>query len=102
MLMLKVLKWGGLIGGVVVLAAVLLGADHHPSGVWSWRSCPRANWHWHLETGYLFDDGGMFDVHPLYISGRWYRFGPVAIQHRWHSRIPATSLPLQRKTLTMF
>jgi hypothetical protein len=101
----KILKRGVLIGGVVmlVLAAFLIRTGHHSSGGWSLRSCPKPPWGWHLETGYLFDSPGMFDLHTdPYISGTWYRFGPVAIQHRWRSCVTATNLPAQSRTTRVF
>ena len=101
--MLKVIKWVGLIGIVVVLALFMKRTGHPTSAGWSWRQYPKEHWHWHLETGCLLDDSGMFDVHRgPYISGRWYRFGPVAIQHRWHLQTAVTNFPLQTKTIRVF
>lgn len=105
--MIKILKWTGKVGSLVVLVAVIVLAGGRRSRGWSFGACPRSGWH--LETGYLLDDSG-FRLGPdagweepgPYLSGRWYRFGPVAVQRRWGSRVAVTNLAVQTKIRRAF
>ena len=93
--MLKILKWTGIVGSLVVILALVVLAGRHKSSGWSLRSSPRSSWH--LETGYLVDFSAGAVNSGVYLSGRWYRFGPIAIQQRWRSRIVVTNQAVPAK-----
>ena len=96
----KILKWTGIVGGLAVVLAFVVLAGRHKSSGWSSRPSPRSGWH--LETGYLVDfSAGAVDS-GVFLSGRWYRFGPIALQERWRSRIVVTNQAVPAKIWRAF
>ena len=94
---MKDVRWAILVGGLgCVLALWILAVSQSP-GNWSFRN--QAGGNWHLETGYLLDNAALFelsaDAYPTpqgFISGRFYRFGPVAVYHLWRSQVAVTNV----------
>jgi hypothetical protein len=95
-----------------VMCVMVLCAISAPKafGNRSLRSSSAGNWH--LETGYLVDDAGPPYLLEnagtggvpvqMFVSGRFYRFGPMAIAHRWQSRVGVTNvlaLPIPKTLL---
>ena len=78
------------IWSVVVATALLivlgLWSNNRRFGNWLWR------WDWNSFTQLRYDTGPMFDLPrggAEYVSGRYYRFGPITVMHR----LPPDRLP---------
>jgi len=87
--MVKTLQWMVIVGILTLLTTCLVASDRRKPSRWAMRVSPGTGWH--LESGYLvtFVRGG--SDYGFYLSGKWYRFGPVALQQTWATRIAVTN-----------
>ena len=106
-LTMKQFKWAILFGAAACVLGLCIVSASQARGGWSLKS--RAGGDWHLETGYLLDDArtdhSVDEAGPrpqAFISGKFYRCGPVAVCHRWCSRVVVTivlALPSPKRLL---
>ncbi len=100
MIMSKPLKWAGIFSGLIVLVAFMMRPAYPHSSRWSGRLLPRKDLH--LESGYLVDSTAYFGERGPFVSGRYFRFGPVAVTRIWRSPIEITNPLIQTKIMRIF
>ncbi len=99
-IMLKISPWIGIVLAFALLLALLLVARRNSGSSWALRTSPRLGFN--AETGYLVDSIAGEGGSELFLSGRWYRFGPVQLQQRWPSRRHVTNVAIMSKVWSVF
>ena len=98
--MLKVTPWIGIVLAFALLLALLLVVRRNSASSLELAPSPRVGFN--AETGYLVDSMPGERGSELYLSGRWYRFGPVALHQRWPARLPVTNVAIMSKVWSVF
>jgi len=95
------MRWTAILAGVACVVIVCICST--PKALRGFSMRVFAGRDWHIETGYLLDDAGPGPVAAqAFISGSFYRFGPMTVEYRWQSRAAVTNvlaLPRTRRLL---
>jgi len=96
----KFLTWVVMASGLIALVACMMRPSYPQSGRWSCRLFSRKDLH--VETGYLVDSTAYFNERGPYVSGRYFRLGPLAVTRVWRSPIELTNPVIQTKITRLF